>query len=152
MKGAMKGSMKKAAMKGAMTMKKTVKSMKAVKVAMKEQKTMNVKASKSVTAEALLAAGVDAVIVSAGSDVAQLEGLIQMSTKLNTAAAGQLQQVRRKCDVCQQADCGKRAAQHCSGCHEAVCDDCLDDQCGKCVECDAPCCEDCGLRCDFDDM
>ena len=104
-----------------------------------------------VTAEALIATGAQAIVVSAGTDETILTNLIRLCKKMKSAASKQLKVVKLSAAKCGQNGCKNKSDKHCGICSVAICDECLEDPCGVCCECEKPCCEDCGQTCDFND-
>ena len=82
-----------------------------------------------VTAEALIATGAQAIVVSAGTDETILTNLIRLCKKMKSAASKQLKVVKLSAAKCGQNGCKNKSDKHCGICSVAICDECLEDPC-----------------------
>ena len=101
-----------------------------------------------VSADSLLATGVESIVASVFDEAKILE-LIQFSKALQTASTAALKATRLAAEVC----CGceeESATRNCCECNYGFCDE---ETCGagECKDCENCICEDCMKLCDFDD-
>ena len=102
----------------------------------------------NVSADSLLATGVESIVASVFDEAKILE-LIQFSKALQTASTAALKATRLAAEVCR--GCEKESAtRNCCECNYGFCDE---ETCGagECKDCENCICEDCMKLCDFDD-